>query len=137
MTPIKTQTFILPRLLRLFAVTVLIVCGIGYAAWQGRHLLLGPELTVTNEPEVVQTGRVIFISGIADNVTALSLNGRPIVTDQAGNFTEGVVLENGYSMVSLDARDRFGREVHWEKPVVFVEEAAVATRNNMEVNTGL
>lgn len=137
MTPIKTPTFILPRLLRLFAITVLIVCGIIYAGWQGRHLILGPELTVINEPSVVQNDRVIMISGTADNVTSLSLNGRPIMTDQAGNFTEGVVLENGYGVVSLDARDRFGRQVHWEKPVVYVEEVGVASRSNMDMGAGL
>lgn len=68
-----------------------------------------------------------MLSGVAENVTSLTLNGRPIMTDRAGNFTEGIVLENGYSVVSLDARDRFGREVHWETPVVYVEETAVAT----------
>jgi len=127
MRPIKTPKFILPRLLQLFTVLMVIVSGVGYGAWQGRHLITGPELTIASEPEVVQSGRVIMLSGIAENVTSLTLNGRPIMTDRAGNFTEGIVLENGYSVVSLDARDRFGREVHWETPVVYVEETSVAT----------
>lgn len=83
-------------------------------------------MTISAKPEVVQTGRVIVLSGVAENVTSLTLNGRPIVTDREGNFSEGIVLENGYSVVSLDARDRFGREVHWEAPVVFIDEATVA-----------
>ena len=127
MRPIKTPKFILPRLLQLFTVLTVIVSGIGYGAWQGRHLIIGPELTIASQPQVVQSGRVIMLSGVAENVTSLTLNGRPIMTDRAGNFTEGIVLENGYSVVSLDARDRFGREVHWETPVVYVEETAVAT----------
>ena len=127
MRPIKTPKFILPRLLKLFTVITVIVSGIGYAGWQSRHLITGPELTIVAEPEVVQSGRVIMLSGVAENVTSLTLNGRPIMTDRAGNFTEGIVLENGYSVVSLDARDRFGREVHWETPVVYVEETSVAT----------
>ena len=127
MRPIKTPKFILPRLLKLFTVITVMVSGIGYAGWQSRHLITGPELTIVAEPEVVQSGRVIMLSGVAENVTSLTLNGRPIMTDRAGNFTEGIVLENGYSVVSLDARDRFGREVHWETPVVYVEETSVAT----------
>lgn len=116
----------MPRLLQTFTVVMVILSGIGYGAWQGRHLIIGPELTIVAEPEVVQSGRVIMLSGVAENVTSLTLNGRPIVTDLDGNFAEGIVLENGYSVVSLDARDRFGRAVHWETPVVFVEETAVA-----------
>ena len=84
-------------------------------------------MTIPAEPEVVQSGRVIMLSGVAENVTSLTLNGRPIVTDLDGNFAEGIVLENGYSVVSLDARDRFGRAVHWETPVVYVDETSVAT----------
>ena len=127
MRPIKTPKFILPRLLKLFTVITVIVSGIGYAGWQSRHLITGPELTIASQPQVVQSGRVIMLSGVAENVTSLTLNGRPIMTDRAGNFTEGIVLENGDSVVSLDARDRFGREVHWETPVVYVEETSVAT----------
>jgi len=107
-------------------VVLVISSGLAYAGWQSRHLLIGPELTIDSEPEVVQTGRVIMLSGVAENVTSLTLNGRPIVTDRNGNFTEGIVLENGYSVVSIDAHDRFGRTVHWETPVVYVEEPAVA-----------
>lgn len=137
MRPIESPTFILPRILRLLTVGALIGCGIGYAFWQGRNLINGPELSITSEPDVVQTGRVVYLEGVAENVTALYLNGRSIVTDQHGNFAEGIVLENGYSVVSLDAEDRFGREVHWEKPVVYVEENSVATGQNTESEAGL
>jgi hypothetical protein len=40
---------------------------------------------------------------------------------------EGVILENGYSVVSIDVIDRYGRSVHWEKSVVFVADEATPT----------
>lgn len=137
MRPIKPPTFILPRILRLLTIGALIGCGIGYAFWQGRNLINGPELSITSEPAVVQNGRVVYLEGVAENVTALYLNGRSIVTDQHGKFTEGIVLENGYSVVSLDAHDRFGREIHWEKPVVYVEENGMAKGETKEDEIGL
>lgn len=127
MKPIKTPTFILPTLLRYAAVAVLLLAGTWYVLWQGRHLLLGPELSITDAPQAVESDRIVFINGRAENATALYLNGRPIVTDQEGVFSEGIVLENGYSVVSLDAQDRYGRSVHWEQPVVLVDDRRTET----------
>lgn len=120
MRPIKTPTFIIPTLFRYLVIAVLVLGGLWYAVWQGRLLIAGPEVSVTEAPRTVQSDRIVFIEGTALNATALFLNGRPIMIDQNGSFSEGVVLENGYSVISLDARDRYGRRVHWEKPVVYV-----------------
>ncbi len=127
MRPIKTRTFILPTILRYALFAILLSGGVWYAFWQGRHLIAGPGVAITEEPDMVENSRVVFVRGVAENATALYLNGRPIVTDQSGAFAEGVVLENGYSVISIDARDRYGRRVHWEKPVVFVAKDEVET----------
>lgn len=107
------------------AVAAAAVC---YVSWQSRHLIIGPEVRVDSGLATVQNERVMVIEGQAKNVTELYLNGRPIAIDQAGAFVEGVVLENGYTVVSIDARDRFGRRVHWERPFVYVETANVVQR---------
>jgi hypothetical protein len=138
MKPIKTPTFILPRLLRLGALVLAIACGVGYGVWQGRFLIMGPEITINNPPAQVQSGRTVTLTGTAENATKLYLNGRPIVTDQSGVFTEAVVLENGHTIVGLDAHDRYGRVTRWEQSLVLVEENAVAGRNQGEgERTGL
>lgn len=138
MKPIKTPTFILPRLLRLGTLILAITCGLGYGAWQARFLIVGPEITIATPPAQVQKDRTVTLTGVAANATALYLNGRPIVTDQSGVFTEAVVLENGHTIVGLDAHDRYGRVTHWEQSLVYVEENAVAERDQVEADrTGL
>jgi hypothetical protein len=120
MRPIKTPKFILPLLLRYTTIALLIAAGVWYAFWQGRHLITGPNVSIIEGPGLVESDRVVFIRGVAENATALYLNGRAIAVDQQGAFMEGVILENGYSVVSIDVTDRYGRKVHWEKSVVFV-----------------
>ena len=39
----------------------------------------------------------------------LTLNDREIYTDKNGVFTEALVLENGYTVATLTAHDRYGR----------------------------
>ena len=120
MTPIKTKRFILPQILRLAVTAAVILVGVWYVGYQARFLITGPQLSLVNEPSIVQGERVIRLQGQARNITAIYLNGRAIATDNEGKFDEGVVLENGYTIVSLDARDRYGRKVHIERPFVYV-----------------
>lgn len=138
MKPIKTPTFILPRLLHLGTLTLAITCGLGYGIWQARFLIVGPAITISTPPALVQNDRTVTLTGVAENATKLYLNGRPIVTDQSGVFTEAVVLENGHTIISLDAHDRYGRVTRWEQSLVYVEENAVVGRNHEQVGrTGL
>lgn len=89
-----------------------------YALFQARLLIAGPSLEL--EPlGITHTERVVEISGLARNVSALTLNGRTIFTNDAGRFRESVVLENGYTIMTLWAEDRYGRTTKVTQPLVY------------------
>jgi hypothetical protein len=90
-----------------------------YVAFQARFLIAGPQIVLTNDPGIQHNERVVTLTGTAYNITHLWLNDRPIFTDETGHFTEALVLENGYTITTLKARDRFGRETRVEKPFVY------------------
>lgn len=120
MSPLHPSLFCLPHHTAKRALVLLLcVLGIGYALFQGRQLLLGPQLTLTEKPDILQTERLVVLSGTAANISAIAVNGRPVVTDQAGHFSIPVVLSNGYNVVTLSARDRYGREVRHSLPFVY------------------
>lgn len=50
----------------------------------------------------------IKISGTAKNAVNITLNGREISVDDKGNWNETVALLNGYNIISVVAKDRFG-----------------------------
>lgn len=128
MSPIKLHSSP-QKFLRNLLLVVLLIGGALYVSWQARFLIAGPKVAIEGEMSTAQNERVIMLKGAASNVTKLYLNGRPIAINQQGGFVEGVVLENGHTIVSIDAEDRYGRRVHWEKPFVYVkEEGAVVQR---------
>ena len=102
---------------------VLVVLGISifavYVLWQARFLLLGPQITFTTNPPQVETERAITLAGYATNIATLSLDGRPIYTDKNGYFKETLVLENGYTIATIDAADRYGRTRTYTKHFVY------------------
>lgn len=90
-----------------------------YVIFQARFIITGPQITLNYEPSTQNTNRVIELQGTTKNITYLWLNDRQIFTDEKGNFTEKLVLENGYTMATLKAKDRYGREVKLIRSFVY------------------
>ena len=64
------------------------------------------NLNITNGEKVQES--VLEITGNAKNAITLTLNGREISIDQAGNFAETIALLLGYNTVTIRAQDKFG-----------------------------
>ena len=82
----------------------------GYTAWQLRHIVGGPNLTITTPATgIVLTEPTLALAGYAKNIDWLYLNGRQIFTDQAGRFDETLLAAPGYNILTLIGKDKFGR----------------------------
>jgi hypothetical protein len=112
--PIPFRTVLKVALLSVGLFIILI-----YVTFQARYLIIGPQITLTDEPELRQNTRQIYLTGEASNISRLWLNGRPIYTDAKGNFKEALVLENGYTITTLKAVDRYGRETTVNRQFVY------------------
>jgi len=76
-----------------------------------------------------------MISGNASKAIYLALNGREIFIDKNGNFSESIVFLPGFSVVTLDARDKFGKTAKKKFEVVYEESAkAIAFRSVNIIN---
>lgn len=69
--------------------------------WKGVTL----QATIDRQP----SSNIIWINGNAKNATYLSLDGREINIDRKGNFSEAIDLISGLSIITLKAKDRFGK----------------------------
>jgi hypothetical protein len=90
-----------------------------YVGFQARFLITGPQIVLAFEPPTHQNERVVTLEGQAFNITHLWLNDRPIFTDEKGNFKEALVLENGYTITTLRAKDRYSRETRVVRSFVY------------------
>ena len=96
-----------------------ILLFIGYALFQARFLLAGPVITFINLPAVVQNERLIMLEGTAQNIVRMTLNGRQIYTDKNGHFKEALILENGYTIATIQVQDRYGRSRSYVQKFVY------------------
>lgn len=119
MSPIRLNTVTTTTVLKYVFGAIALGLLAAYIVFQARLFIAGPQITLTREPSVVSDSRVVTLAGIASNITEISLNGRPINTDEAGHFEETVVLENGYTVVQLRARDRYDRQTQLTQEFVY------------------
>ena len=96
-----------------------LVCLVLYITFQARFLIVGPEITLVHEPASVQNNPTVTLAGTARNIAKITLNGRQIFTDQSGYFSEALVLENGYTIATITATDRYGRETNVVRSFVY------------------
>ena len=100
------------RLLRLLSISAVVTIIIGYGLFEARYVIEGPQVKVfTPHNGDVATSSRITVEGVAKNTTDISLNGGSIFIDEQGHFSDSLLLSPGYTILTIVAHDRFGREV--------------------------
>jgi len=89
----------------------------------------GVEIEATIEREADSS--LAVIKGVAAKATHITLNGREIFIAKDGAFYESIAILPGFSIVTLNAEDKFGKTA--EKKFEIVREgnaSAIAFKNN-------
>ncbi len=95
------------RLVKIILV-VFFVLLLGYAYYEARAMLFGPQIEVPASTMVVHEP-FTEIRGQVHYIAELRLNGTPVAVTEEGIFTEAYVLTPGANHVVLDAKHKFGR----------------------------
>lgn len=83
-----------------------------YGFIKGYPLLSGPDIVIYSPaPYASIEGGELTLTGISRRTETLTLNGGVLLIDGAGNFSTSLTLPSGGAILSLTARDRFGRSV--------------------------
>jgi hypothetical protein len=108
-----------PRRALLFGLLALLIL---YSLYQARVLLFGPQIWIDShkDGEVLENS-LVEIKGGAENIAWISFNDRQIFTDEEGRWEEKLIVSEGSSIITLKARDRFGRETE-ETLLLFLPE---------------
>jgi Glucodextranase, domain B len=119
MSPLVIPTISIERTLKFWFIVLLGIVFVGYAGYQARNLIQGPSITLLGEFGSVQRERAVTLIGTAQNVVILRLNGREIHTDEQGRFEHTLTLENGYTIMTLEAEDRYGRKTDLTRSFIY------------------
>ncbi len=125
MTPVLATPLPFRTIVRALLMVLGLLLLITYIVWQARFLIAGPKLSLTSETNFLSNERIIKLEGSARNITKITLNGRQIFTDPAGHFDEALVLENGYTIATIAATDRYGRTTSINRSFMYTPASVV------------
>lgn len=117
--PMPSETAPFRTVVKFAAIAAGLLIIIGYVIFQARFLIMGPQILLTQAPTLIHNDRQVFLTGSTFNISRLWLNDRQIYTDAHGHFKEALILENGYTVATLRAEDRYGRVTTVERPFVY------------------
>lgn len=92
-----------------------------YGYFQARELITGPRLEISspkNGETLASTSPEILVRGHAKNISFLTINGRQVFTDESGYFSSTLLLGEGYTIITIEAQDRFKRSVKRELQLI-------------------
>lgn len=91
----------------------------------------GVKIEATLKQEVGSS--LAVVSGTAPKANFISLNGREIFIDKAGNFSETISTLPGFSVITLDAKDKFGKTAEKKFEIVREKDARAIALNNSQI----
>jgi hypothetical protein len=93
-----------------FIIAFAVVSIGGYGLFEARRLIEGPVITIEYPIDGSATSSTgIMISGTAQNISFLTINDLPSYTDKSGHFSELLSIPPGFTVLTVQAVDRFGR----------------------------
>jgi len=100
------------RLLKIIIISIILLCILGYTAYEIQRLAFGPKIEVFSPTNgALLSNSLTEVSGVAKNINNISLNDRKIFVDEQGNFKEQLLLSYGYNNIVIKANDKFGRNI--------------------------
>lgn len=101
------------RLIRYSLIGLIALIIALYALSRSLNYIHGPQIEIfqpLNGSAISSTTATII--GKALRINSLSLNGKTVFIDESGNFQETILIFPGVNMITLTAKDQFGRTVN-------------------------
>ncbi len=109
----------------LVAIGILVVVGYSYFELQG--YVRGPQIEITSmRSGFSTTTEFVIVAGRITNARILALNGATTSLDIAGNFSDRLLLADGYNIINVKVVDRYGRTEEKNIEVTLVRDLETA-----------
>ena len=98
-------------LARVFLMGMVVLGMSGYFFYQAKGFILGPQLLVSRPQDGETFSNVpVHVEGEMSPNSYASVNGSRMYSDEAGHFSQDILLAPGIHILELVATDRFGKE---------------------------
>jgi hypothetical protein len=109
------------------ALAVFFLIILGYAYFEARGILYGPEIQISQGVEQVSSP-YIELTGTTTHIDTLTMNGQSVPVTEAGVFDIPYALSPGYNRIVLDATDKYGNSTQKIVEIVYTPASTTPTQ---------
>ncbi len=95
--------------IRIFCITLFVLGIVGFAGYRSFGLLKGAEVTIADITDGSTSDGVVTVLGNTKHASSININGRQIILDETGAFTDTLLLPPGASTITISAKDTLAR----------------------------
>lgn len=123
--------FLRPQTLKIAALVIACSIVLLYIGISINSIFAPPELIIKtpHEASIITTDRSILLEGITEKEVGLTINEKPILTDQDGRFTLSLDLQKGLNTIKITAKKKHSNEKTIYRQIIVTDET-----NNQEQN---
>lgn len=93
------------------------VGALAYFFFQGHSLILGPSISLASPQAYATVPTRILVEGTAKRAKVLTVNGLQVPVLPDGSFETTIVPPVGYTVLTVQATDQFGKTTTLEVPL--------------------
>jgi len=113
-------------------VTIILLSIFSYIIFETKEFLMGSSIIISSPINGSSVSNdVLTLVGQAKNTSKLLINGRLVLADSRGNFTEKVILHKGYNSFIFEAKDKFNGDKEKTLEIVFYPEKTASSTENL------
>lgn len=122
LSTMKKSFLITPKKLTLI-LAILVICLIFGFFWHQVSYLLYPPFIKLEKPasNFSITDYAIEVAGQTEPSASLTINGRKVSVNEEGYFNSIITLDSGLNMLTIEAKDRFGRTSTLIRKIMVIE----------------
>ena len=106
--PFSRSSYI--KLLKISVATIIAIVIVVYIFFRSLSYIKGPNIYIAEPANGTSIeSNSINIKGQAQRISNLYMNGNPVTIDEQGNFNKTIGILEGTNIITLEGKDRFGR----------------------------
>lgn len=106
------------------------VLVLSYAGFEARGFISGPKVVMSSQAAAVHDP-LVTISGHADRITSLTLNGTAVPVTQEGIFDQQYLLSPGENTITVEGKDEYGRTASQSISYTYQPLTIISTTTNI------
>lgn len=112
----RTETI---RFAKIIGIVLFVILILTFVFFRSLNYLRGPSIVIDSPKDgSVVSANFVEISGNAQRIVKINLNGYPIYIDEQGNWKEKLIIFQGLNKITVEVEDQFGRKINKQLDII-------------------